>query len=143
METDQEAAARELEEKQAEYKRRQAELDKKLQDTFLQACYTGDIEEINQCIKDNVDMDACDSNGRTGLFQTISSGANLVDLLLNEGAEIEWIDKSGETALIHAAKILNVKSIKILCAWGCDVNAKDKKGSTALHYIFQFILSRS
>ena len=57
METEEEAAARELEEKQAEYKRRQAELDKKLQDTFLQACYTGDIEEINQCIKDNVDMD--------------------------------------------------------------------------------------
>ena len=53
-------------------------------------------------------MDVCDSNGRTGLFHTISSGANLVDLLLNEGAEIEWIDKSGETALIN----LNVKSIK-------------------------------
>ena len=55
------------------------------------------VEKIIECMKENVNVDAGDERGQTGLFYAISSGQpNIVNYLLDEGgAEIEWVDKKG------------------------------------------------
>ena len=96
-ETADERAKREIE----EYKKKQAEEEKKLTERFHQCCYTGEIDLIYECIKENVSIDASDKRGHTGLFHAIASGKpSNVDLLLNEGAEIEWVDKEGASMLL-------------------------------------------
>ena len=93
QETQEEKAAREL----AEYKLLLAEKDYRRTKTFMLACYTGNVEKIIECMKENVNVDASDERGQTGLFYAISSGQpNIINYLLDEGgAEIEWIDKKG------------------------------------------------
>ena len=96
-ETAEEKAKRKID----EYKKKQAEEEKKLTERFHQCCYTGEIDLIYECIKENVNIDASDKRGHTGLFHAIASGKpSNVDLLLNEGAEIEWVDKEGASMLV-------------------------------------------
>ena len=82
QETQEEKAAREL----AEYKLLLAEKDYRRTKTFMLACYTGNVEKIIECMKENVNVDAGDERGQTGLFYAISSGQpNIVNYLLDEG----------------------------------------------------------
>jgi ankyrin repeat protein len=64
-------------------------------------------------------------------------GADLVELLLIEGADIEVKTKpsAGATPLIFASGIDdNIEVISLLLKHGADIEAKNKHGSTALHY---------
>ena len=56
-----------------------------------------------------------------------------VKLLLEAGADTEFKDKNGMTALHAAAAQSRVKCIRQLVEGGADVNSRDNNGNTPLH----------
>ncbi|WP_264377441.1 ankyrin repeat domain-containing protein [Wolbachia endosymbiont (group B) of Philonthus cognatus] len=65
-----------------------------------------------------------DKNGRVGI----------VGILLQEGTNVNAVDKYGKTPLHHAAKNGHVDIVNALIKAGADVNAVDKYGKTPLDY---------
>ncbi len=63
---------------------------------------------------------------KTGMF------TNLIKLLVTYGANIDFQDENGETALMHAAKIGEKEIVNILISLKADVNILDNQGFTAL-----------
>ena len=61
-------------------------------------------------------------------------GPEILQALLDHGAQVNQANKSGETALIFAAKHLAAPGVAFLVAHGADVNATDQLGQTALAY---------
>ena len=57
--------------------------------------------------------------------------------LLENGADVNAIDDSGETALMKAAKMGDAMTINILLNNGADINSKDLSGKTALIYALE------
>ena len=58
--------------------------------------------------------------------------SNGVELLLDEGADINARDKNGQTVLMAASSEAHVDVVKLLLARGADINAKGEDGLTAL-----------
>lgn len=57
----------------------------------------------------------------------------LVELLIAVGANLEYKDREGTTALILAARRGSVTNLRALLDAGAKVDARGKKGTTALH----------
>jgi ankyrin repeat protein len=55
----------------------------------------------------------------------------LVQLLLDHGAEVNVHDKKGRTALMHAATTLNVTAVRQLLERGANRNLTDQEGNSA------------
>ena len=58
---------------------------------------------------------------------------DMVNFLLDKGADIELLDNNQETPLFHAA-YGNVDAVRALVKRGANINAVDKYGNTPLHY---------
>ena len=54
--------------------------------------------------------------------------------LLDQGVDVNTKDPTGETLLIHAARMNRPDFVKLLIERGADVNTKDNTGKTALDY---------
>ena len=67
--------------------------------------------------------------------------ADIVEILLRHGADVEIRDDNGETALHWATggSLNNVKVVELLLSHGADVNAKDNRGWTALDWAYKAI----
>src|SRR5258707_862060 len=55
-----------------------------------------------------------------------------VQKLLGEGADVNAKSKAGRTALMGAADLGQLDTVRVLLEQGADVDAKDRKGATAL-----------
>ena len=62
----------------------------------------------------------------------MSQKLSLAEQLLNEGADIDVIDKFGETALMKAILKRNIDMVKLLIDNGADTGIVNKGGRTAL-----------
>jgi len=56
----------------------------------------------------------------------------VVTVLLERGADFEWKDNDGRTALFLAAQNGHKMIVKLLLVWGADFDSKDRNGQTAL-----------
>ncbi|MDA0966918.1 MAG: S8 family serine peptidase [Proteobacteria bacterium] len=54
--------------------------------------------------------------------------------LIEQGVDINAVDKNGQTALMRAAAAGNDQMVAILITNGADIGLQDSKGNTALHY---------
>lgn len=91
---------------------------------------------IDPLIAKGADVKISDVNGNTVLhalasFLTSKNSASLKSLT-DAGSVLEAKNVHGETALLVAAKSLNLEAVKILIKSGADKNAADKKNETAL-----------
>lgn len=69
------------------------------------------------------------------MLAAASGHAEIVDLLLRSGAEINIVDENGQTALILALARGNSEVANLLVSVpGIDVNSKTTQGMTALMY---------
>ena len=73
------------------------------------------------------------SFGATFLIEASKNGmANIVKMLLDNGAKPNAVDDFGKTALIEASKNGMANIVKMLLQAGADINAVDDFGKTAL-----------
>jgi ankyrin repeat protein len=102
------------------------------------AAYKGDLKKVKRIIeKDPSQINIQDSFGWTPLQLASSKGhIEIVEFLLNRGADTELENNHGETALLLAARFAihrKYETIKTLLEHGAAVNHKDKHGRAALH----------
>ncbi len=82
--------------------------------------------------------DTTNRTGQTPLMFAAASGNNWgVNLLLQQGADVNRKDSSGGTALSHAAGRLHLDIVKTLLSYGADTNVEDDKIWTPLQRVIK------
>ena len=83
-----------------------------------------------------VDVNGLDASGRTPLMLAADNEGFVPDevmqLLLNKGAQIDLQDPQGNTALIIAIKAGSMSGVEFLLSKGAAVNVKNNEGQSAL-----------
>jgi len=72
--------------------------------------------------------------GRNSIaFGRKKGDSNVIELLLDRGAEISVQDEDGGTALLMAAECGQKNIVELLLDRGARINAQNENGATALH----------
>ena len=84
--------------------------------------------------KDGAAESALHAAAWAGDLQWVQSKVFTAQALVADGADVNWKDTIGETALHGAAAWGHAPMVAFLIAHGVDVNAQESCGLTALHY---------
>ncbi|HVX01304.1 MAG TPA: ankyrin repeat domain-containing protein [Candidatus Babeliaceae bacterium] len=100
---------------------------------FMNAVRMGNLEVLRKSIT-QLNIDTYDEDGFTALLHAASSNnSEVVDFLINNGADVTIPDKHGLTALHYAAHHGNTHAIALLLENGADPNANNNtQGHTPL-----------
>lgn len=103
---------------------------------FHQAVFDGDVTKVKFLLKyaQGTPIDRPNKNGLTALQQSCFDGnLELVNFLLEQGADLSLVDSEGRTALHFAALGGHLETVSLLVNSSCaDVNAKSVTGQTPL-----------
>lgn len=100
---------------------------------FLNACSSGVDQEVEEQLLKGIDVNSCDSTGKTALmFACHNNNIQIVLLLLRNRAEINKQDMFRGTALIYAARHGHIGVVMILLDTGAYLDVQDINGMTAL-----------
>ena len=106
-----------------------------------------EIQNPNTITADNANTKYKDSTHEdVTSYLTCAAKSGSVDIcqkLIDNGANVNFQDNTGKTALMHAAMSGSVVICKILIDNGANVNARDNTGKTALMHMVQFPLSEN
>ena len=101
--------------------------------SIWEAAKAGDVQAIEQHIKDGADPVKPDTAGMTPLgWAAAMGGVPAAEALIKHGADIRAKDPDGATALHTAAFFGNVDMVQFLVTAGADVNAETVLGDTPL-----------
>jgi ankyrin repeat protein len=106
--------------------------------TPLQEAFSiGSWDAANLLLDKGARLDVRDTLGRTPIFDCVPHGCPALDRLISLGADINAIDKEGNSLLHLAAQsnTSNAELISKLIARGCSISLKNKAGRTPLHQI--------
>ncbi|MGH0165406.1 UNVERIFIED_CONTAM: hypothetical protein FKN15_048721 [Acipenser sinensis] len=79
-------------------------------------------------------VNVSDRGGRTALHHAVLNGhVEMVNLLLEKGANINAFDKKDRRALHWAAYMGHLEVVSLLINHGAEISCKDKRGYTPLH----------
>ena len=94
----------------------------------------------NFLLKQNVDINLKDKDGKTALIHSVSRGRyKITRFLLENGAFVNTQDNNGKSAIFYAVGFpSHKKSLELLLSFGADVNVKDKSNKTPLHYAKEY-----
>lgn len=99
--------------------------------TIHKAANKGDWAGVKQFLREGVDVDARDPDGRTPLMYSLSNVEN-VRYLVEKGADVNARDNDGETPLIKAAFLGQLDVVRYLVEKGADMDAQSENGETPL-----------
>jgi len=103
------------------------------------AIINGDVEQIHWLIDQGLDVEVLEwrnQHGETPIFQAVAMGmANIVELLINAGADVNAVDDLGGTPIFYAATMGLADIVELLINAGADVNAVNKMGITPIEQI--------
>lgn len=90
----------------------------------------------SRLLEKGADVKIADAGKNTALHSLARSlnrkNTNLLNTLVKAGADLESKNKSGETALLAAARVLNAEAVRILIAAGADRNALNSLNENVL-----------
>lgn len=104
-------------------------------DAWIQAVSSHDIKMMEPFLQSGIDIDMRDKDGNTALSIAISEGnLKIVNILIDLEANLEIMDDSGQTALMHEflKKSINFNMISLLLAKGANIGHRDYKGRNIL-----------
>ena len=110
---------------------------------FWNACEDGDVTEVQNLIQKIDDINKPNPKGWNAIIlASFNHHVKIVELLLQNGANINSTNNNGTTVLMYAkTKVLensNYAFLDLLLAQGATINAKDKKNNwTVLDYVKQ------
>ena len=102
---------------------------------LLKAVLNGSLDDVSEYIAEHADVDAVDSNGRSGLYHAAAAGnEDMIKLLLVHKGDPNLADDDGVLPLSASLLEKNYSTAKLLLDNGAKANlpAGDKK-MTALH----------
>ena len=106
-----------------------------MNDSMYDAVVKGDSVAMKDFIKRGVDVNLIIKQGfvETNLITTAvyNKNADILDLLLRNGGDVDLDDGFGATPLMYAVSTEQIELVKILLAYKADPNLKDKTGNTA------------
>jgi ankyrin repeat protein len=106
-----------------------------MNDSMYDAVVKGDSVAMKDFIKRGVDVNLIIKQGfvETNLIITAvyNKNADVLDLLLRNGGDVDLDDGFGATALMYAVSTDQIELVKILLGYKADPNLKDKTGNTA------------
>jgi len=113
------------------------------------------MRELKKFLSNKGNLEARDENGNSLLIlaSQFSNRDNLVDYLLNLGANINSVNRMGETALWNAVYYRNPETVEMLLDYGANIDRKtldyvttkmfstqeDKYAFDKWHYIFNLL----
>ena len=95
------------------------------------AAGSGDLDVVDRCLRQGVDVNARDEYGRTPLMWA-AEDPDMVRRLVEQGADVNARDENGETPLMYAAFVNRLDVLRHLVEQGADVNARSEGGGTPL-----------
>ncbi|WP_257282219.1 ankyrin repeat domain-containing protein [Endozoicomonas sp. ISHI1] len=99
---------------------------------FYLACFWGDLDQLDKSLAEGVNVNGV-MDDFTALMLASSLGhKDIVERLINAGANLNARNKNGATALFMAAQENNTDCVKILIEAKADLNARTEDGTTAL-----------
>lgn len=99
---------------------------------FLDASLTGDIDTVRRFL-DQVNINVKNEFGFTSLmFASMKNYVEMVQLLLERGADVNSQNEKGASALFYASMEGHIDIAKLLLDKGADVNATTFRNETAL-----------
>lgn len=90
------------------------------------------LEEAVRLILAGANINIKDNRGYTALRLASQGLTGLVKLLIDQGADVDIKDLTGDTALIVVAGNGYIEIVRLLIDKGADVNLQNENGSTAL-----------
>jgi hypothetical protein len=80
------------------------------------------------------DTNGCDQNGKTALHSSVGffGETDIIQLLLDHGADVHAVDNSGRTPLFPAVQSGNLDLIQLLCENGADISKRDEDELSSL-----------
>jgi ankyrin repeat protein len=111
-------------------------LQEEMLDDFVIAAGQGEKWKVEDFLRMHADLiDAESALGHTALtWAAESRQQDMMELLLDKGADIDKRDSHGKTALIYAAQSNNQDMAEFLLNRGANVGETGKDGKTALVY---------
>lgn len=110
----------------------------------------GRLEAVKLLIEHGIDINYADSFGNTPILDTAGCFElperenndwkinpyyiDIIELLINSGADVFDENAEGNTTLIYAAMLGNVEAVKIFYNLGVSIDHQNKEGLTALDY---------
>ncbi|GFT78830.1 ankyrin repeat and SAM domain-containing protein 6 [Nephila pilipes] len=96
---------------------------------ILYYCQTGNLTEVEKCLKEGISVDYQNSEGESPLQVSAANGfTQLVNLLISHGALIDLPNSYGWTPLMHAARHGHSSTVALLLKKKAKVNICNKLG---------------
>ena len=104
---------------------------------FWDAVIAGDQEAVQEALSHDVVLDLIDTrfnkNGRTALqWAAWHNHTNIVELLINKGADLNFQNNSGYTALHHAVENCSLDALQLLIQKGADAQIATNSNKTPI-----------
>ena len=102
------------------------------------AVENNDIQMCKLLVDHNADVNWCDSDGQSAIFNCTGSDISyeIFDLILTSGGKVDICDVFERTPLHYSVNSGAVDRVKRLIQTpGVQINAKDYQGSSALHHV--------
>lgn len=101
---------------------------------LIQATLAGDGDTVETLLEQGTDPNLV-YNTNTALTYAARDGfTKTARLLIDHGADVNWIDGEGVTPLILASFKDHIEIVQLLLAHGADVTIRDRWNRTALDY---------
>jgi curved DNA-binding protein CbpA/tetratricopeptide (TPR) repeat protein len=104
-----------------------------LGNAMSKACVGGNVDVVKHLLQYGASVNAKMTEEEDELcplhFACRYGRAEVVKMLIDEGAEIDSIDSTGRTPLFHAAETNHSECVELLLFAGCDISVQDLGGS--------------
>jgi len=105
---------------------------------LMYAANMGNVRAAKILLENGANINDVSNAGQTALIIAAARGFDIVNLLLEYGADVNVKGADNETALMSAVILGSEDTIKILLDKGADVAVADREGNTALAYAKKF-----
>jgi len=112
----------------------------KLESALMIAVRRGYFDIVKLLVENGADLEQQyeSANYDTAIITASIYGRDILEYLIKKGANINYQNSKGETALMNAARKGWIDNVKVLMKYGTDKELKDKEGHTALYFAKQY-----